>query len=120
MNYLDFEYSEDGHGGGTFDAMASTRASLVEAVRAEVAEVLDWAYAEFGPCGASDEGGEWDYDLQGAQEYSVPQQIGYDVAMRVFSVQSGAGSPPRHTLSLSISGSPGFCAAFRERFVPDM
>jgi hypothetical protein len=60
LNYLDFDYSEDEQGHGTFDAMASTAAPHVAAVRAEIALVLDWAYATFADMRAPlDEGGEW-------------------------------------------------------------
>ena len=36
LDYLDFDYSEDTEGVGVFDAMASTGAEQVAAVRAEV------------------------------------------------------------------------------------
>ena len=41
LHYLDFDCSEDTLGSSTFDAMASTEASYVAAVRAEIARVLD-------------------------------------------------------------------------------
>lgn len=96
MRFLDFDYSEDPQGGGTFDAMASVRPDQVAAVRAEMAQVLDWAHAAFPGLQASlEEGGEWDFDLQEQQD--------------------GAASP-WHTLTLAVSGTPQFCAAFRQRF----
>jgi hypothetical protein len=94
LNYLDFDYSEDTEGIGVFDAMATVRPEQLAAVQAEVAQVLDWAHAFPGPRGPVEEGGEWDYDLQDVQE---------------------AGAQ-RRTVTLSISGSPAFCAAFREAF----
>lgn len=80
--------------------MASVRPGQLAAVRAEIAQVLAWAHAAFpGLQAPLDEGGEWDFDLQEQQE---PQE-------------EGAG-PRWHVLTLAISGSPQFCAAFRLRF----
>lgn len=96
LQFLDFEYSEDPEGSGSFDALASVRLAQVAAVRAEIAEVLDWAEATFaGQRAPLDEGGQWDVDLQ---------------------EQVDAASPLWHVLTLSISGSAPFCAAFTERF----
>jgi hypothetical protein len=96
LQFLDFDYSEDGQGCGTFEAMASVRPAQVAAVRAEIAGVLDWAETTFpGQRAALDEGGEWDVDLQ---------------------EHNDGASPPWHELTLSISGSTSFCAAFRQRF----
>lgn len=95
MLFLVFDYSEDPQGGGTFDAMASVRPAQLAAARAEIAEVMDWADTTFaGQRAPLEEGGEWDVDLQ---ESSDPPS-------------------PWHVLSLSISGSPAFCAAFTQRF----
>lgn len=96
MRFLEFEYSEDPQGGGTFDAMASVRPGQVDAVRAEMAQVLDWAHAAFpGLQAPLEEGGEWDFDLQEQQDGSAS---------------------PWHMLTLTVSGSPQFCIAFRQRF----
>ncbi len=96
LQFLDFDYSEDVEGIGVFDAMASVRPVQLEAVRAEIAEVLDWADTAFaGQRAPLDEGGEWDLDLQERVD---------------------GASPPWHVLTLSISGSASFCAAFRQRF----
>ena len=96
LQFLDFDYSEDPDGGGSFDAMASVRPAQLDAVRAEVAEVLEWAATMFaGQRAPLDEGGEWDLDLQERVD---------------------GASPPWHVLTLSISGSPAFCAAFIQRF----
>ena len=43
LDYLDFEYSEDEHGQGTFDAMASVLPAHVPALHAELTRVLAWA-----------------------------------------------------------------------------
>ena len=94
MNFLEFDYSEDPQGGGLFDAMAAVRPDQVAAVRADIAQVLDWAHAAFPEMRAPlDEGGEWDFDLQEQEE-----------------------DDRWHRLTLSVSGSPQFCAAFRQRF----
>ena len=121
LDYLDFEYSEDGQGIGTFDAMASTtQAQQTAAVRAEVARVLAWAHDHFpGARGPLDEEGEWDYDLQAVQEYAVQEQIDYDEETQLLQVRPGIPGVARHTLSVSVSGTPTFCAAFRQVFVQD-
>jgi hypothetical protein len=96
LQFLVFEHSEDPQGGGSFDAMASVRQAQLAALRAEVAEVVGWAETAFaGQRAPLDEGGEWDMDLQ---------------------EQVDAASPLWHVLTLSISGSAPFCAAFIERF----
>jgi hypothetical protein len=96
LQFLDFDYSEDLQGAGTFDAMASVRQAQLAAVRAEIAEVLEWADTKFaGQRAPLDEGGEWDLDLQERVD---------------------GASPPWHVLTLSISGSTAFCAAFSQRF----
>ena len=98
LNYLDFDYSEDTEGIGVFDAMASVRPERLAAVHAEVAQVLEWAHAAFaGRRGPVEEGGEWDYDLQDVHDAQEAEA-------------------QRRTVTLSISGSPTFCAAFREAF----
>jgi len=96
LQFLEFDYSEDPQGTGTFDAMASVRADQLAAVRQEVAQVLDWAESAFaGQRAPLDEGGEWDLDLQEAPD---------------------PASPAWQVLTLSIAGTARFCAAFRRRF----
>jgi hypothetical protein len=117
LNYLDFDYSEDALGHGTFDAMASTSSAHLAAVRAEIALVLDWAHAAFpGLRAPLDEGGEWDYELTGQQEWSAPETLVYDETTRQFSSRLGPAGAPRHTVTLSMGGGPQFCEAFRRRF----
>ncbi len=100
MLYLDFDYSEDGHGCGNFEAMASIQPTHVAAVETEIKQVLDWAHAAFpGMQAALDEGGEWDFQVQ--------QQL-----------EMVAGLP-RQTFTLSLTGSPQFCEAFRGRFLAE-
>ena len=95
LRYLDFDYSEDTEGHGTFDAMASTPPEKTHEVRAEVELVLAWAEAAFPDArGALDEGSLWDYDLQ----------------------ESNEDDPRYDTITLSIGGTADFCAALRDRF----
>jgi len=117
LHYLDFDYSEDEQGNGSFDAMASTAPQHMAAVRAEIARVLDWAHAAFPDMRAPlEEGGEWDYNLEGQQEWTTHEAISYDEVTGKFSSQLGPAGAPRHTVTLSISGSAQFCEAFRQRF----
>lgn len=120
LEYLDFDYSEDTEGVGVFDAMASTAPAHVTAVHAEIVQVLDWAHATFpGRRGAIGDDGDWDYDLQAMQEITVPEAIEFDEEAHRIRVRPGVPDTPRHTVTLSISGTEAFCAAFRERFAPD-
>lgn len=117
LNYLHFDCGEDTDGVGTLEAMASTWPEQVKAVQAEVARVLDWAYAAFPDRrGPIEEGGDWDYDLQAMQEFTAPETIHYDEVTRLFSTHVGAAGKPRHTVTVSISGTSGFCSAFRQQF----
>jgi hypothetical protein len=96
LQFLEFDFSEDPDGGGSFDAMASVRPAQLAAVRAEIAGVLEWAETAFaGQRAPLDEGGEWDLDLQERVD---------------------GASPLWHVLTLSIGGSTAFCAAFIQRF----
>ncbi|MFO1211715.1 MAG: hypothetical protein U1E74_03765 [Paenacidovorax caeni] len=47
LDYLDFDYSEDFDGNGTWDAMAAVRPERMPALRAELAQLLAWAHAAF-------------------------------------------------------------------------
>lgn len=117
LNYLDFDYSEDTEGVGVFDAMATIGPQQVGAAHAEIEQVLDWAHDAFrGRRGAVGDGGEWDYDLQGMQEVTVPEMLEFDEDTRKLRVRAGPAGAPRHTVTMAISGTPDFCAAFREQF----
>ena len=63
LQYLDFDFSEDEHGLGSFDAMASVLPAQVPALHAELTRVLAWACDAFSK-GPLDEAYDWDYDLQ--------------------------------------------------------
>lgn len=65
LQFLIFDASDDGNDTGSWEAMASVRASQVAAVLAEVRSVLDWAEANSpGPFGPLDDGGIWEADHQ--------------------------------------------------------
>ncbi len=119
LNYLDFDYSENGEDDtafGTFDALASVGPAQVAAVHAEISDVLAWAHAAFGEPGPLAEGAAWDFDLQALREYSVADVPRYDARLRSLVVEPGTAGVPRHAIGLSLSGSASFCEALRERF----
>lgn len=117
LHYLDFDYSEDAHGHGSFEAMASVPVARLPALQAEIVQVLDWAHATFaGQRAPLEEGGEWDYHLDGQQEWSVSELLHYDEAARSLGSRPGLAGAARHTVTLTITGAAGFCAALRERF----
>ena len=117
LNYLNFDASDDTEGVSTLEAMASTWPEQAPAVRREIALVLDWACRTFpGQRGPVGEGGDWDYDLHGQQEFTAPETLTYDEATRQLAVRAGPPGKPRHTVTLSISGTDAFCAAFRAEF----
>ncbi|MGJ7509212.1 hypothetical protein [Variovorax sp. GT1P44] len=119
LDYLDFDYSEDTEGVGVFDAMATTSPQQVAAVHAEIVQVLDWAHATFpGRRGPVGDGGDWDYDLQGMQEVTIAETIEFDKDAHRVRVRAGEPATPRHTVTVSISGTPEFCDAFRAQFDP--
>lgn len=95
LRWLDFDYSEDTEGVGTFDAMASTTSGRLPEVEAEIARVIAWAEAVFPhQRGALDEGATWDCDVQALHETDAA----------------------RRTLVFSVTGSAAFCDALRQRF----
>ena len=117
LQYLDFDFSEDSEGTGTWDAMASARPTQWPALLGEVAQVLHWAHNHFaGQRGPMEEGGDWDFDLQCVQEVVTPQHLHYDEGAQALRVQADTASSQRHTLSLSLIGSAHFSAALREHF----
>lgn len=115
LHFLDFEHTEDEDGNGSFDAMASATPTQLPPLKAEILRVLTWAEAEFPHArGPLESGGEWDFELQGVSE--VATTLAVEPAgdeLRLTPRETGA---PRVTLSLTLSGSPDFCTAFREAF----
>jgi len=117
LNYLDFDYSEDAEGTGTLDAMASVSPAQLAALHAEITTVLAWAHQQWpGECGPLENGGEWQYDLQGLQDVSTPLVLQFDETLGQLHTTPGHATPPRTTLTLTLSGSATFCAALRDQF----
>lgn len=114
--YLDFDFSSDIHGHGSFDAMASVAPSQLAKLQEEVLHVLDWAERHFGPAAALDEGGEWDFELQGSSEVATPLAVRYVPGAGRLDLQPGAPGAARVTLTLTLTGSEAFCAALRDAF----
>lgn len=120
LNYLEFEYAEDSEGVGSFEAVASVRKEQLPAVEHEMAQVLVWAFGAFsGQRGPVHEGGDWDYDLHGVQEWTAPESIEYEETTGKFLIVPGPAGKPRHTVSFTLSGTPEFCLAFRRQFELD-
>jgi len=117
LAYLDFDYSEDALGHGSFEAMASVQSGALAALLGEVCAVLGWAHAHFSdPPAPLEEGGIWDYSLDGQREWSAPDVLRYDpLSGHVASLPGQAGAV-RHTVTLCLVGAPQFCQALREQF----
>ena len=115
LQYLDFDFSDEDSGRGSFDAMAAVDASRLPALLADIQSVLRWAVRAWGPPGALQDEGEWDYELQGTIEPGTPLDLAYDERRGEVSLPS---VPPGElvTLTLTLSGSPAFCQSLREAF----
>jgi hypothetical protein len=121
LDYLNFDYSEDAHGHGSFDALAAVSPAQWPALQAEVERLLAWAHHSFGPArGGGDEAGDdsgvWDYALQGLREVPTPLALRFDARSGQLHLSDGPTAPPRLTLGLTLTGSAGFCQALRETF----
>jgi len=117
LRYLEFDYSEDDEGTGTWDAMASVTEPHLPALHAEIAEVLGWAHTAFkDQHGPIEDGAAWDYDLQAVREVSTVQTLAFDETTHQLVASAGPPALPRHTVTLSISGTTAFCEEFRMRF----
>lgn len=116
LHYLDFDFSDEESGRGSFDAMASVLPGRLPALLEEIAAVLRWAGQEFGAAGALEDAGEWDYELQALAEPDTPLQIAYDGSAGALSLSPAPDGTARITLTLTLSGSPAFCEAFRASF----
>lgn len=115
LDFLDFDYSEDDQGHGSFDAMAAAAPAQLPALQAEIVRVLQWAEREFPDAqGPVEEGGEWDVELQGVQELPVTLDVAY--AGGQLRVQPREAGAPRVTLSVTVTGTAMFCEAFRREF----
>ncbi|MET0210331.1 MAG: hypothetical protein ABW220_14900, partial [Burkholderiaceae bacterium] len=81
LHYLDFDFSDEDAGRGSFDAMASVTVDRLLTLLAEVARVLNWCVDTFGPSTARDmpdDVAEWDHELQAVQEPDLPLDIAFD------------------------------------------
>ena len=117
LQYLDFDFSDEETGRGSFDAMASVLPDRVPAVLAEIAAVLRWATGAFGPGGALEDDGDWAYELQGIAEPGMPLELMFNEGNGEV-LLAPAGGSERATFTLTLTGSAAFCEAFRERFEP--
>jgi hypothetical protein len=115
LHYLDFDFTEDELGHGSFDAMAAAAPTQVAALQEEIARVLDWAHRGFGEPGPLEEGGEWDFELQGLREVATTLQVRWQPGSGL-ALQPGATGEPRVTLSLTLTGTAMFCDALRAAF----
>lgn len=121
LQYLDFDFSDEDTGRGSFDAMASVTIDRLPALLAEVACVLNWCSGTFGPCTAPDmpdDVAEWDHELQAMQEPDLPLDIAFDERRGEIAMgrADGAGEAARVTVTFTLSGSPAFCDALRDEF----
>lgn len=117
LDYLDFDYSEDEEGNGTWDAMASVSDTRWKALLDEVRQVLQWASRDFGGRQAPlDEGGDWDYELSAQDDdHGQALRIRWDTASaRIDASNPQAGGYT--TLTLTLSGNAAFGDALREAF----
>jgi hypothetical protein len=116
LRYLDFDFSDEDSGRGSFDAMATVISGRMPALLAEISAVLRWACRAFGPAGALQDDGEWDYHLEGVAEPETPLELSYDEGRGEVSLAPAAAGQALTTLTLTLSGSRAFCEAFREAF----
>jgi hypothetical protein len=114
LAYLDFDFSEDEEGHGSFDAMASATPVHLPALQAEVVRVLDWAHDRFGAPRPLEEGGEWDYALQGTRELATALDVRH--VPGALQLSDTGTATARVTLSLTLGGTPAFCDALRRAF----
>lgn len=115
LDYLDFEYSEDEDGNGTWDAMASVSDSRWPALLDEVRQVLQWASHSFGGRRAPlDEGGDWDYDLS-AQDDDNGRALRIRWNSKSNTIEAETPQAGSYTtLTLTLTGNPAFGDALRQ------
>ena len=117
LHFLDFDYSEDEEGTGTWDAMASVPTDRLPELLAEITALLDWAHTEFGALrGPVETGGLWDYDLQCERDGLPLLALGFDIHERQIHPRPQSQPQAWVTLTLTLSGGPAFAAAFMDRF----
>lgn len=117
LRFLNFDLSHDPDGGAGFDASASVTDAHWPALQAEVARVLDWADTQFTHArGPVEEGGQWDFELQGSQELSVATRLDWRPGQPALHTETLGGALRRHTVHLSLQASPAFADAFCAAF----
>ena len=116
LHYLDFDFSDEDSGRGSFDAMASVLTDRLAALLGEIAAVLSWAGRAFGPAAALHDDGEWDFELQASAEPGTPLEIAYDDDTGELWLSPAAGRAARTTVTLTLSGSREFCQGLRAAF----
>lgn len=115
LDYLDFDYSEDEEGTGSWDALANVASERVPALIEEIEQLLRWACHAFAERrGPVEDGGDWDWDLQAQADDGQPLAVRYDAATG--QLQLCPLPAQRTTLSLTLSASAAFSQALRERF----
>jgi hypothetical protein len=124
LQYLEFDCSEDTEGVVCWDAWAQPAAQHTSALQNEVAQLLAWA-SQFSPQGPGplDEGADWDFDLhvqwhRASTEQSMPAQADWHAEKQTLDIHPPPGTDERLELRLSLSGTPAFAQAFRERWTP--
>ena len=124
LQLLDFDCTEDTEGVVCWDALAQPHPRHNSALLHEVAQVLAWAHGfdAQGP-GPLEDVANWDFDLQATL---YPDGQASQDARLLFDAKKGQiqleAADLSHllthpmALSLSLSGTPGFAQAFRERW----
>lgn len=117
LDYLDFEYSEDEDGNGTWDAMASVTTPRWGALLDEVRQVLQWAQQDFrGHRAPLDEGGDWDFDLSAQDDDNGRTlRIRWDANACVLDAQAPQAGGYT-TCTLTLTGTAAFGDALRQAF----
>lgn len=116
LQFLEFDGSEDSEGVVCWDALAQPAARHTPALLKEVTQLLEWAHhASPGKPGALEDGADWDFDLQ-IHMASIPIQAHWDSPSQSLVLSPTPTECDEISLSLSISGSPAFSSAFREKW----
>lgn len=116
LDYLLFDLTDEEGGSCSFDALASVARDRLPALLHEIEAVLGWACREFGAPAATEDQGEWDFELQAVGEPDIALEISYDAERA--SVCMPKVPAGRLTIAVTLSGSRAFGDAFRQAF-PD-
>ena len=116
LRFLEFDYSEDTAGQATFDALVTVDPGQWPALQREVSTLLAWAQATFPDGPASlDDGAAWDCQLDGRLETEQPLALDWPGAGETLNARPQGRATQRHTVQLTLSGTPAFADAFRVR-----